>query len=102
MLRSFIRRLMWFQEASPASGVQLWLNRVVARVPFKEAKAEEVMRFCCEATGANVFVQWRDLEAAGINKDAPVTVDLKDVSAKDALRAILGDLGGGNILLRYR
>jgi hypothetical protein len=78
------------------------LAKVLPRVSFKQAKAEDAMRFFGEATGANVFVHWRDLEAAGINKDAPVTADLKDVSAKDALGAILRDLGGGNILLQYR
>src|SRR5213075_3147633 len=44
---------------------------------------------------------WRALEAAGINKDAPVTARLKDVRFSKALNTILSDVGGGNIKLTY-
>ncbi|HSI33707.1 MAG TPA: hypothetical protein VK986_08975, partial [Tepidisphaeraceae bacterium] len=51
--------------------------------------------------GVNLVVEWRALEAAGINADAPVTVSVRDLPVRRVLRLILRDVGGGNINLSY-
>jgi hypothetical protein len=78
------------------------LAKVLPRVKFERARLDDALAFLRDATGADQRVMWRDLEAAGIDKDLPVTIDLTDVPAAVALRSVLADAGGGNIALRFR
>src|SRR5262249_44108318 len=54
-----------------------------------------------DVSSANIFVNWRALEAAGIDKNAPVTARLRDVKFSKALETILRDVGGGTVRLGY-
>jgi hypothetical protein len=65
-------------------------------IPFSDA-----IDFMRDVTGLNVFVDWRALEAAGVDRNAPITVRLKDVPGAQALRYILRDAGGGTVKLGY-
>lgn len=78
------------------------LAKALPRVKFERTPLADAIDFLSLAIGADLRVMWRDLEAAGINKDHPVTIDLDDVIATDALRAVLAEAGGGNIALRFR
>jgi hypothetical protein len=78
------------------------LERVLPRVHFEETRFSDAMAFFGEATGTNVEVNWRALEAVGIGRDWPVTLDLPNVSAKVALRLTLRQIGGESISLRVR
>jgi hypothetical protein len=77
------------------------LERTLERVSAQATPLEKVMQMLRDQTGVNLFVNWRALEAAGINREAPVTLDLHGVSAAVALRMALKDVGGGNVLLRF-
>jgi hypothetical protein len=72
------------------------------RVEVKGMRLDKLLAWFAEATGVNFYVDWRGLEAAGINGDMAVTLNLHDVAASAALNAALHDAGGGNILLAYR
>jgi general secretion pathway protein D len=61
----------------------------------------DVIDFLRDVTGANLFVNWRALETAGIDKAAPVTARLRDVKFSKALTTILNDVGGGTVKLAY-
>ena len=43
---------------------------------------------------ANIFVNWRALEGAGIDKSAPVTLHFHDIPFSKALELVLDDVGG--------
>jgi type II secretory pathway component GspD/PulD (secretin) len=81
--------------------VQAQLDRRLPEINFAGQGLADVMDFLRDVSGSNIFVNWRALEAAGINKDAPVTARLKDVRFSKALTTILSDVGGGNIKLTY-
>src|SRR6185503_19872463 len=61
----------------------------------------DVIDFLRDVTGANIFVNWRALEAAGIDRNTPVTARLRDVKFSKALQTILSDVGGGTVKLGY-
>jgi hypothetical protein len=64
-------------------------------VPFRNA-----LGWFHEATGANILVNWHELEAVGIDAEVPVTCHLKD-RADRVLPAILGAVSGYTIRLSY-
>ena len=68
------------------------------RVSLKEALALLAAR---AGSGVNLIVQWRELEAAGIESAAPVTLRLRDVTLGQALSLVLNEAGGGSVQLAY-
>ena len=54
-----------------------------------------------DITQTNIFVNWRALEAAGVDKNAPVTTRLRDVKFSKVLRTVLDEVGGGTVRLGY-
>ena len=59
-------------------------------VPFSD-----VVDALRDLTSANIFVNWRGLEDAGIDRSVPVTMKLRDVALKDVLSLVLRNVGGG-------
>jgi hypothetical protein len=90
---------------SPATRPEPVVTRLDVKVPYfsyRDARLDRVLAAIADASGTNVVVRWRALEAAGISADAPVTVDLHDVAARTILDIVLSDTGGGTIALEYR
>ncbi|HEY8667959.1 MAG TPA: hypothetical protein VIL86_14945 [Tepidisphaeraceae bacterium] len=83
------------------SAVQAQLDRRLPEVRFDNVGFSDVVDFLRDITGANIFVNWRALEAAAIDKNAPVTARLRDVKFSKALSTILSDVGGGTVKLGY-
>jgi hypothetical protein len=79
--------------------VQKQLDQVLPRFEYKGdlAGAIEYLR---TLTKANISVNWRDLEVAGVPKDAPVNLTLHDVKFSKALELIL-DAVDQNRLMDY-
>jgi hypothetical protein len=73
----------------------------IERVEARQMPLEKLIQYFRETTGVNLFVSWRALEAAGIDRHAPVTLDLRDVSAAVALKMAMKEVGGENIMLGY-
>ncbi len=70
----------------------------VPKLDFNEIKFENVVEFLRDISGLSLHVKWNALQAAGIDKTTPVTVQLRDVTFEKALRVILDDVGGVNPL----
>ncbi len=81
--------------------VQAQLDRRLPEVRFDGVALTDVIDFMRDITGANIFVNWRALEAAGVDKNAPVTARLRDVKFSKALSTILQDVGGTTARLTY-
>ncbi|HVT82377.1 MAG TPA: hypothetical protein VHM90_17165, partial [Phycisphaerae bacterium] len=62
---------------------------------------EKVLNFLRDNMGANIFVNWTALSTAGIDKNTPVTISLKEVPFRKALSTILSTVGGANANLTY-
>lgn len=78
------------------------LDRVIAGVDVSKMPLSKVLAHVGEASGVNLHVNWRALEAAGIEANTPVTLKLQQLPAIQLLRRVLEDAGGGNIELAYR
>ncbi|MEM0914351.1 MAG: hypothetical protein AAGK09_07030 [Planctomycetota bacterium] len=58
-------------------------------VEFRDAPLDQVIGFVRASTGVNIDVRWRRLEEAGVARDAPVELILKNVPAGVILRRAL-------------
>jgi len=77
------------------------LARVLPQVQFDAVGFSDVVDFLRDISGANIFVNWKVLEAAGIDKNTPVTANLHNVKFSKALDLILDSVGGGQTKLGY-
>ena len=64
----------------------------VREINFKETPLNMVIEFFRDLSGVNFHVNWRSLEATGISKDTPVTLNVKNVSIAQALDLVLDQL----------
>jgi general secretion pathway protein D len=80
---------------------QALLDRKLPELNFQAIGFSDVIDFLRDVTGANIFVNWRALEAAGIDRNTPVTSRLHDIRFSKALQTILSDVGGGTVKLGY-
>lgn len=70
------------------------LSKRLAKVEFSGVPLDEVLAYFREVTEVNIVVKWPALEQAGIKRDAPVNLALKDVTAEKILKMMLASLGG--------
>jgi len=77
------------------------LQQTVPEIRFEAIGFENVIDFLRDLQGVNIHVNWKALEAAGIERDAEVTTKLKDVRFEKALSLILDDVGAGDVPLAY-
>ena len=62
---------------------------------FTDMSLSDALAFFTDVTGVDVFADWRNLEAAGLERNAPVTVRLKgQAPAGDVLERILQSAAG--------
>lgn len=79
--------------------IQTQLQRVLPEARFDNIAFVEVIEFLRDVSGVNIVVNWRAMEAAGIDRATPVTIRLRDVPFEQLLRQILRDVGGGAVQL---
>jgi hypothetical protein len=90
------------QPATAADrAVQTQLGRVLPEVSFDKVPLSDVVDFLRDVTGADVFLNWKALEDARIDRDTPVTIRLRDATFAKALDAILKAVGGRATKLGY-
>jgi beta-lactamase regulating signal transducer with metallopeptidase domain len=81
------------------AGMRAQFDRKLPEVNFNDVPFVEVIEFLRDVSGANIFVNWRALEAAGIERNAPVSMRMKSVSFATVLRLLLDSTAPG--LLRF-
>jgi hypothetical protein len=77
------------------------LDRRLPLIKFAGNGLADVVDFLRDVTGTNLFVNWRALEAASIEKDAPVNATLDRLKLFDALESTLAGVDDGKIELGY-
>jgi hypothetical protein len=73
------------------------LNSILPEVKFQGATLKDAFEFLRDVTGANIHVNWRALEAAGVNQDTQLNVRLKEVPLRKVLNVILAESGTGTL-----
>ncbi|MFA7237196.1 MAG: hypothetical protein WC058_10050 [Phycisphaeraceae bacterium] len=97
------RRLHGQNQTSDSEANRMTREKLQQPIPvdFRANQLANVMEYLRNVTGANFVVQWRSLEAAGITKETPITMQLNNVAAERALRLILDEAGGDLVKLSY-
>ena len=78
----------------PDNAAEAQLARRLPEVSFDNVPLGDVIDFLRDVTNTNIFVNWRALEAAGVERSAPVTARMRDVTFAKALEVILQSVGG--------
>ena len=65
------------------------LDRRIPGVHFSGQGLADIVDFMRDVTGANIFVDWQALEAAGIGKNAPVKFQLAQGNFRTVMKGIL-------------
>lgn len=85
-------------EDTVGPGEDFELNRILdttqAEISFEERPFDQVVDFLTELNELNIAVDWEDLERAGIDRDKPVSLRLKNISLRTVLTEILSQVGG--------
>jgi len=92
-------------EAPPLGRTPSTLELLNQRIPdmqFEDVPLEQVMEYIAELTQVNVVVRWEILEDAGIEKDKPITIKVRNVRLSRVLWLILNEAGGTDLRLAYR
>jgi general secretion pathway protein D len=71
------------------------LEKSLPEIRFQDVAFADVVDFLRDTTQANIFVNWKALEAANIDRNAPVSTRLRNVKFSKVLRTILESVGGG-------
>jgi hypothetical protein len=71
-------------------------------IKFDAVGLNDVVDFLRDVNGANIFVNWKALEGAGIDRQVPVTVNLHNVKFGKALRIILDSLSSEKAKLTFK
>jgi hypothetical protein len=78
------------------------LNTRLGDVRFVETPFEQVMNWLADVTDSNLVVRWQILEDNGIDRDTPISVQVKNLRFSQVLSLIIGEAGGSDLQLAYR
>ncbi|CAA9382923.1 MAG: hypothetical protein AVDCRST_MAG64-778 [uncultured Phycisphaerae bacterium] len=71
------------------------LGRTLPEMNFDGIALTDCVDFLRDITAANIVVNWRALEGAGVTPDTVVNLKLRSVSLRKALSLLLSEAGGG-------
>jgi hypothetical protein len=79
-----------------------YLNERLAEVDFQDAELDQVMDWIASLTPLNIVVHWQVLEDAGIERDKPITIHVRNLRLSQVLWMIMDEAGGPDLKLAYR
>lgn len=74
------------------------LNRVLPEMKFDGIALGEAIDFLRDVTGANLHVNWKALEGAGVTADTPINIRLRQVPLRKVLSLVLSEAAPGGEL----
>ena len=80
----------------------LLLQKRIPEVSFDEATFEGVLDWLAQITGANLKPQWQVLEDSGVMRDAPISLNAKNLTLAQVLWIIMREAAGPDLKLAYR
>lgn len=81
--------------------VRAGLNRSLPATDFRNIALKDAIDFLRDVSGANLHVNWRALEAAGVTPDTTINIKLRAVSLRKVLSLVLAEAAGGNATLTF-
>jgi hypothetical protein len=77
------------------------LERPLPAVNFEKVALTDAIDFLRDVSDVNLFVNWRALKAAGVDRQQPVSVRLRNVKFSKVLSLILNEAAGKEGLLAW-
>jgi len=65
------------------------LDRALPELNFRQIPLSDTVDFLRDVTGSNIFVSWRDLEAAGVGRNRPINLQVRNVPLRTCLWLLL-------------
>lgn len=78
------------------------LNQRLPEVELVEQPFEQVMEWLAQLTKLNIVVRWQTLEDAGVERDTPVSIKVRNLRLSQVLWLIMNEVGGSELKLAYR
>lgn len=78
------------------------LDQQVPDVRFRDTALEQVVEWLADLTQLNISVRWNILKDAGVNRDAPISVEARNLRLAQVLWLIMNEAGGVDAKLAYR
>ncbi len=69
------------------------LQHRIANLDLTDTSFKDAIDFLRDVSGANIHVNWRAIERAGIDPKTKLNMHLRDISTEKALNLVLGDSG---------
>src|SRR5437879_2697624 len=88
-------------ESNCARARRSALDQILPEVKFTNVALKDALEFMRDVTGANIHVNWRAIETAGVAQDTNVNMRLREVQFRKALNLLLSEAGGGTTLTYY-
>src|SRR5215469_2803690 len=88
-------------SVSAATPVKAQLAQRLPELKFQGVTFNDAIDFLRDVTGANITVNWKALESAGVNRDSMVNLHLTGVSLRKALDLVLSEAAGGDSITYY-
>jgi len=79
-----------------------FLNERVEEVTFEDAPLDQVMEWIADLTPMNVVTRWQILEDAGVERDKPISMHVRNLRLSQVLWMIMDEAGGSDLKLAYR
>jgi hypothetical protein len=97
-----IRERQSLQGLGQPNQIGKWLNQNIESVSFDEELLEDVIRWFREQPGeVNIVVEWIVMEGLGVDREMPITLELKNVPLRKVLELVLKQ-AGMDVPLGYR
>lgn len=87
--------------AAPQVSPRMALARKLPEINLNAVALSDALDFLRDTSAANIHVNWRALENAGIGKDTPISVRLRGASLRKVLNIILTEAAGGADVLSF-
>jgi hypothetical protein len=76
-------------------------GQVLPEVKFENVALKDALEFIRDVSNANIHVNWRAIEIAGVSQDTNVNMHLRNVTLRKTLDLLLSEAGGGTALTYY-
>jgi hypothetical protein len=91
----------WTGDEDVDATVAAQLEQKLPEVRFDGGALSDVIDFLRDVSAANIHVEWKRLEEAGLDRNSPVSLSVRNVSLAHALELTLSSAAGGNVPLAY-
>jgi hypothetical protein len=89
------------EKARTDDATRAALERKIPSMKFNDVRLIEAIDFLRDVSGANIHVNWRAIEKAGIERDTLLHIQVTDVTLAKALKLVLGDASTDAVELKW-